>query len=85
MRTSFNNELLGPDYLEAGYASRQVGSFAEIRIKLILYAKNCLVKRAHTAESTYVILEWQVPQNDFGMNSIMYRHRHRHGFRLAYG
>ena len=47
--------LLGPDYMEAGYPGRRAGSFAEIRIMLILYAKNCLGKRAHKAECAYVI------------------------------
>ena len=42
--------------MEAGWPSRRAGLFAEIGITLILYAKNCLGKQAHTAESTYVIL-----------------------------
>ena len=41
--------------MEAGKPGRRAGSFAEIRITLILYAKNCLGKRAHIAECAYVI------------------------------
>ena len=43
--------------MEAGCPGRRVGSFAEIGIKLILYAKNCLGKRAHKPECAYVIPE----------------------------
>ena len=41
--------------MEAGCPSKQAGSFAEIRIRLILYAKNCLGKLAHKPECAYVI------------------------------
>ena len=41
--------------MEADCSGRQAGSFAEIRIMLILYAKNCLGKRAHKPECAYVI------------------------------
>ena len=44
--------------MEAGYPGRQAGSFAEIKIRLILYAKNC--KRAHKPECAYVIPAWHV-------------------------
>ena len=40
--------------MEVGCPSRQAGSFAEISIRLILYAKNCLGKRAHKPECAYV-------------------------------
>ena len=50
--------------MEAGWPDSWAGSFAEIGIKLILHAKNCLVKRVHTAESTYVILKWHVTQKE---------------------
>ena len=36
--------------MEAGKPGRRDGSFAEIRIMLILYAKNCLGKRAHKTQ-----------------------------------
>ena len=36
--------------MEEGSPGRQAGSFAEIRIRLILYAKNWLGKRAHKPE-----------------------------------
>ena len=58
--------------MEAGCPGRQAGSFAEIRIRLILYAKNCLVKRAYTAESTYVLLHGMLLRRNFGMNSFVY-------------
>ena len=51
--------------MEMGWPSRRAGSFAEIGIKLILYAKNCFGKWAHTAESTYVILAWHGTQMEF--------------------
>ena len=41
--------------MEASYPGRQVGSFAEIGISFILYAKNCLGKRAHKPKCAYVI------------------------------
>ena len=44
--------------MEAGCPGRQAGPFAEIRIRLILYAKNYLGKRAHKPEYTYVIPAW---------------------------
>ena len=50
--------VFGPDCVEVDWPGRRAGSFAEIGIKLIIYAENCLGKRAHTAESTYVILAW---------------------------
>ena len=49
--------FFGPDYMEAGYPGRRAGSFAEILRMLILYAKNCLGKRAHKVECAYVIFE----------------------------
>ena len=64
--------ILGPDYMEAGFPSRQAGSFAEIRIRLILYAKNSLGKRAHKPECAYVIPAWYVTQKKFGRNSFVY-------------
>ena len=51
--------------MEAGCAGRQAGSFAEIRIRLILYAKNCLGKRAHKPECAYVIPAWHVTPKEF--------------------
>ena len=50
-------DMLGPDYMEAGCPGRPAGSFAEVGIRLILYAKNCLGKRAHKVECAYVIFE----------------------------
>ena len=41
--------------MEAGCPGRRAGSFAEIGNRLILYAKNCLGKRAHKPECAYVI------------------------------
>ena len=41
--------------MEAGWPGRQAGSFAEIGVRLILYAKNCLGKWAYKAECTYLI------------------------------
>ena len=43
--------------MEAGCPGRQAGSLAEIRIRLILYAKNCLGKRARMACDSEGILE----------------------------
>ena len=43
--------------MEAGCPGRWPGTFAEIRIRLILNAKNCLGKRAHKAECSYVVFE----------------------------
>ena len=51
--------------MEAGYPGRQAGSFAELRIRLILYAKNCLGKRAHKPECASVIPAWHVTQKKF--------------------
>ena len=51
--------------MEAGCPGRQAGSYAEIGIRLILYAKNCLGKRAHKAECVYVIPAWHVTQKEF--------------------
>ena len=51
--------------MEAGCPGTQAGSFAEIRIMLILYAKNCLGKRAHKPECAYVIPAWHVTQKEF--------------------
>ena len=51
--------------MEAGCPGRQAGSFAEIRIRLILYAKNCLGKRAHKPECACVIPAWHVAQKEF--------------------
>ena len=51
--------------MEAGCPRRRAGSFAEIGIRLILYAKNCLGKRAHKAECTDVIPAWHVTQKEF--------------------
>ena len=36
--------------MEAGWPGWRAGSFAEIGIKLVLYAKNYLGKRAYNAE-----------------------------------
>ena len=49
----FDNER--PDYIGAGCPGRWAGSFAEIGIRLILYAKNSLGKRGHKPECAYVI------------------------------
>ena len=51
--------------MEAGCPGRQAGSFAEIIIRLILDAKNCLGKRAHKPECTYVIPASHVTQKEF--------------------
>ena len=37
------NFLLGLDYMEAGRSSRWAGSFAEIGIRLVLYAKSLFI------------------------------------------
>ena len=58
--------------MEAGWPGRRAGSFAEIGVKLIIHAKNCLCKRAHTVESTLVILEWHVTQKEFAINSFVH-------------
>ena len=50
--------------MEAGWPGRQAVSFAEIRIRLILYAKNYLGKRAHNPECAYVIPAWHVTQKE---------------------
>ena len=39
--------------MEAGCPGRRAGSFAEIGNRLILYAKNCLGKRAHKPECSF--------------------------------
>ena len=41
--------------MEVGCPGRRAGSFAEIEIRLILYGKNCLDKRAYKVECAYVI------------------------------
>ena len=41
--------------MKAGYPSRWAGSFAEIGIRLIVYAKICLGERVLKAECAYVI------------------------------
>ena len=51
--------------MEAGWPGRRAGSFAEIGIRLILYVKSCLGKRAHKAECAYVVPAWQVTQKEF--------------------
>ena len=51
--------------MEARWPGRRAGSFVEIGIKLILYAKNCLLKRIHTAESTYVCMTLKEYWNEF--------------------
>ena len=48
--------------MEAGCPVRWPGSFAEIGIRLILYAKNCLGKRVHKVECAYVIPAWLVTE-----------------------
>ena len=40
------HDILVPSYTEAGWSGSRAGSFAEIGIRLVLYAKNCLSKRA---------------------------------------
>ena len=51
--------------MEASCPSRQVGSFAEIGIRLILYAKNCLGKWAYKVACTFIIPAWHVTQKEF--------------------
>ena len=51
--------------MEAGWPGRWAGSFAEIGNRLILYAKNCLGKRARKAGCSYVIPASHVTQNEF--------------------
>ena len=51
--------------MKAGCPGRQAGSFAETRIRLILYAKNCLGKRAHKPDCAYVIPAWHVTLTEF--------------------
>ena len=55
----------GPHYMEAGCHGKQAGSFAEIRIELIIHAKNCLGKWAHKPDCVYVIPTWHVTQKEF--------------------
>ena len=57
--------VLGPDYIEVGCPGRRAGSFAEVGIRLILYAKNCPGKWAHKAECAYVIPASHVTQKEF--------------------
>ena len=51
--------------MEAGCSGGQAGSFAEIGIRLMLYAKNCLGNRAYKVECTYIISAWYVTQKEF--------------------
>ena len=60
--------------MEVGWLGRRAGSFAEIGVGLILYAKNCLGKRGHRAERAYIILAWNVTQKEFQKNSFIYSH-----------
>ena len=48
--------------MEASWPGRRAGSFAEIVVRFILSAENCLGKQAHKAECAYVILTWHVTQ-----------------------
>ena len=41
--------------METGFPDKWAVSSTEMGIKSIIYAKNCLIKRAHKAECTYVI------------------------------
>ena len=56
--------------MEAGCPGRWAGSFAGIGIRLILYATNCLGKRAHKAECAYVIPAWHVTVKEFWKESL---------------
>ena len=51
--------------MEAGCPGRWAGSFAEIGIRLIVYAKNCLGKRAHKTECAYVIPARHMTEKEF--------------------
>ena len=51
--------------MEAGWPGIWGGSFAEIRIGLILYARKCFGRWAHKAECAYVIPAWHVTQKEF--------------------
>ena len=50
--------------MEAGWPGSQAGSFAKIGIRLELYAKNCLCKRAYKAECSFIIPSWHVTQEE---------------------
>ena len=60
--------------MEACCPGRQAGSFAEIRIRLIMYAKNCLGKRANKAEHAYIIPAWHATKKKFWKNSFVSSH-----------
>ena len=51
--------------MEVGCPGRWAGSFAEIGSRLILYAKNCLSKRANKSEYAYGIPAWHVAEKEF--------------------
>ena len=56
--------------MKTGCPGRQAGSFAEIRIRLILYAKNCLGKRAHKPGCACIIPAWYVAPKEFWKESL---------------
>ena len=53
-RVFHNSVILGPDYMEADWP-----------VRLMLYVKNCLGRRAHKAECANTILAWHVSQKEF--------------------
>ena len=51
--------------MEAGCPGRRAGSFAEIGIRLKLYAKKCPGKWVHKDERAYVVPASHVTQKEF--------------------
>ena len=51
--------------MQADWSGRRAGSFAEMGIRLVLFAKKCLGKRAYKVECTYVMPTWHVTQKEF--------------------
>ena len=60
--------------MEDGCPGRWAGSFAEVGIRLIIYPKNCLGKRALKAECSYVVPAWHVTQKEFWKEFLCYSH-----------
>ena len=48
--------------MEVCWSRRRAGSFTEIGIRLILFARNCLDERAYKTECSYEMLAWHVMQ-----------------------
>ena len=50
--------------MEGGWPSWRAGTFAEIGIRLVLYAKKCLGKRAYKDSCAYIMPKWYVLQTE---------------------